>query len=238
MKKNYVINYACALLALILLIIGAGVFLINIKAPADAKSLEGMDITKAEPIEYYSAEFLIVDIYAYYGDSVLHSSEYFCYALVKDKYNNTQAVSLSITEKDSLFKDVKEYACNEEAEIGDLVIECAAKAQKISAYPDYINKWYGESAETYNEMIGISSSIPTNFEFFSSVKDFVEMRKAGQKAMLITSMICTVIGAAFALAAFLVPGIKVNKAPRLTMLQSDEAADKTTETTEITENNE
>ncbi len=232
MKKNYVINYACALLALILLICGVGVFFINVKAPKAAQPLESTDITKTEPLEYYNAEFLIVDVYSYFGDSVQHSTEYFCYALVKDKYNNTQAVSLSITDKDSLFMAVKEYACNEQAEIGDLIIECAAKAQRISAYPDYINRWYGESGAAYNEMIGISSSIPMNFEFFSESDDFIETRKADQKIMLVIAMLCTVIGAIFAFAAFLVPGIKVNTAPRLTALSSDNQSEKDAETTE------
>ncbi len=235
MKRNYIVNYACGLLALILLIIGAGVFIINVKAPSTAQPLEGMDITKTEPLEYYNAEFLIVDIYSYFGDSVQHSSEYFCYALVKDKYNNTQAVSLSITERDSLFIDVKEYACNEEAEIGDLIIECAVKAQRISAYPDYIDRWYRESGEVYNEMIGISSSIPMNFEFFSASDEFIDMRKAEQKIMLVLSMICTVVGFLFALAAFLIPGIKVYTGPRLTMLPSDDTADKAAEATENNE---
>jgi hypothetical protein len=234
-KRNYVINFCCALLALILLICGAGVFFTNVKAPKAAQALESMDITKTEPLEYYTAEFLIVDIYSYYGDSIQRSTEYFCYALVKDKYNNTQAVSLSITDKDSLFMAVKGYACNEQAEIGDLIIECAAKAQKISAYPDYINRWYSESGATYNEMIGISTSIPMNFEFFSESDDFIETRKADQKAMLMIAMICTLIGAVFAFAAFLIPGIKVNTAPRLTAISSDSESEKTAETTEDNE---
>ena len=156
MKRNYVINFCCALLALILLICGAGVFFVNVKAPKAAQALESMDITKTEPLEYYTAEFLIVDIYSYYGDSIQRSTEYFCYALVKDKYNNTQAVSLSITDKDSLFMAVKGYACNEQAEIGDLIIECAAKAQNMATV--YAQTPYARALVEITELLKYSDN--------------------------------------------------------------------------------
>ena len=235
MKRIYIINYLCGLLALIFLLCGVGVFLLNIGAPTPAQALEGIDITEAEPLEYYTGEFLIVDIFAYTGDTVEEAEDFFCYALVKDKYGNTQAVSFSLTSEDVFFDKVKEYACNEEAEIGDLIIECAVRARKISSYPDYINEWYGESADVYNEMIGISTNLPLNFSVFSEPNDFIEARKADKRVPLITSTVCTVVGFAFAFAAFLIPGLTIGNAAEPTALPAEDEAEASTKETESNE---
>lgn len=209
MKRNYVINYFCGLLALILIIIGAGVFFINIKAPANAAALEDMDISSAEPLEYYSAEFLIVDIYAYYGETEEEATALFCYALARDKDGSSKAVSLSIRVTDIAFAQVKDYALNEEAEIGDCIISGYARAQRITSLSYEIYGWYEESAQTYAEILGGLQSIPMNFEIYCDrTQDFIALRKADQRTPLITALVCTVIGAAFAFAAFLVPGLK------------------------------
>ena len=236
MKRNYVINYCCALLALILIVCGVGVFFINIKAPKAAQPISETELSDIEPLEYYRAEFLIVDIYAYYGDSIEDAKAYFCYALVKDKHGNTNAVSISTAKVDSIFEAVKEYACDEEAQIGDLVIECAAKAQRTSAYASYIDEWYKEGAETYNEMLGVLTTASMNYEFVSEPDEFIAVRKAELKVMLIISMICTAVGAVFAFAAFLIPGIKKHSAqPWLWEQDQNNTNEITSENTESNE---
>lgn len=210
MKRNYVINYFLGLLALIFIFIGAGVFFMNVKAPAAASPLESIDITTVEPLEYYSGEFLIVDSYAYMGEALEEATNLFCYALVRDMYGNTQAVSISLTESDDNFETVKNYICNDEAEIGDCIIACYAQAKNISVYPDEVHNWYAESWEVYNPMLGISTGIQKNFEVYcDAAHDFVSLRKGEQRIPQIIALCCTVVGAVFAFAAFLVPGIKV-----------------------------
>ena len=235
MKRIYIINIFCGLLALIFLLCGVGVFLLNIVAPTPAEALESIDITEAEPLEYYVGNFLIVDVFAYTGDSVEEAEDFFCYALANDKYGNTQAVSISLTSEDVLFAKIKEYACNEEAEIGDLIIECAVRARKISSYPDYISEWYGESADMYNEMLGISANLPLNFSVFSEPDDFIEARKAAKRAPLITSTACTAVGFALAFAAFLIPGLTIGKAAEPTALPAEAETEKFSDETESNE---
>ncbi|MBQ2733873.1 MAG: hypothetical protein IJF74_06925 [Clostridia bacterium] len=225
MKRNYVINYFCGLLAFILLAIGIGLFFTNIQAPKSAEPLEDKELSEIEALEYYTAELLIVDIYAYYGDSTEEASAYFCYALINDKHGNSNAVSFSTRVNDSAFEAVKEYACKEEAQIGDLVITCAVKTQRLTAFADYIDQWYRDAAETYNDMLGALATASVNCEFFSDADAFVDTRKADLKVMLVSSMICTAIGAVFAFATFLVPGIKPH-APQPWLWEQDQAQQK------------
>ncbi|MBQ7010837.1 MAG: hypothetical protein IJN63_03945 [Clostridia bacterium] len=213
MKRNYILNYLCGLFAVILLFVGVGVFVINLKAPADPIILADADFTKIEALDYCFGEFCIVDAYSYTGSSQEDAEEYFCYAIALDKYGNTQAISFSIDKDDNAFNAVKQYANDPEGDVGDCVIECYAKARSLKAWSPTLLEYFDEIVTGYSEESGISVYIPLDFEFICGpLTDFAEMRREQMQVPRIAATVCTVIGGLLAVAAFLIPGIKTYSA--------------------------
>lgn len=209
MKKNYVINFACALLAVILLAVGIGVFMTNVKAPKAAASLGNTDISSVEILDYYYGEFCIVDVYSYTGVSQDAIEELHCYALIKDKYGNDQAVSLTVTKDDAPFEEIRLYASSPNGAIGDVVVKCYAKARNLKTWSDTLLDYYNELTKEYADIVGITVSTPIDFGYYcDAAEPFAELQKAEHNGPRIASAICTAIGGMLLFAAFLIPGIE------------------------------
>lgn len=212
-KRNYVLNFCCGLFAIILVITGIGVFATNIKAPAAAITLSECDLTKLEMLEYYYGEFCIVDAYSFSGDNAEDPDEYYCYALVNDKFGNMQAVSFSLDKNDTPFAAVHRYVNDPEAEVGSCVIKCYTKARRIKNMSSYLLGYFNEFTKEFGEVSGITVSIPTDLEYFCGpTASFDSLRRDQLRTPRIASAICTVIGGLLAVAAFLIPGIKTYSA--------------------------
>ena len=207
-----IIKICIGALGAAIVLISSLLFTFAIQVPEQAIPIADIAAADIEENKYYLATLCIIDCYAFSGTEGKDNCVYDYYVMFEDGEQKLYSASLSVPVTSPVSKALQNYYENEEMMIGDCVIDCYVKADRIGFTDRDSIEFFGEIADYYKDIISVEDELEISFEYFCGANEsFSSLRKeiASEKAVLFT--VLTVIGAIMIITAFAVPTLSIKK---------------------------